>query len=171
MIKFIIPEEKYLLSFKEAKKEYEYNNVTAYVLDDPDKEDIFKKYDDFRNERNLPLGFVGSDEYWLVDEERNYFIGKVSIRHKLNQHLERLGGHIGYAVRFGEWNKGYGTLMLKLALEKAKEMGIKEVLVTCNDENVGSYTVMEKNGMSLKDKIPNVDNGKEIITRRYIKVL
>ncbi len=171
MVKFIIPEEKYLLSFKEAKKEYEKNNVTSYILDDADKEDIFKKYDDFRNERNLSPDLVGMDEYWLVDEEKNYFIGKVSIRHRLNERLEKIGGHIGYAVRFSEWNKGYGTLILKFALEKAKEMGIEEVLVTCDDKNIGSYSVMEKNGLTLKDKIDTVNNGKYRITRRYVKKL
>lgn len=171
MIKLIIPKEKYLLSFREARREYEDNNIATASFDDPDKEDIFKKYDDFRNERNLLPGFVGSDEYWLVDEDTNYFIGRVSIRHKLNDHLERFGGHIGYAVRCSEWNKGYGTLMLKFALERAKQLGIKEVLTTCNDDNAGSYRVMEKNGMVLKDKIPNVENGKEIITRRYTKTL
>ena len=38
------------------------------------------------------------------------------------QRLLRYGGHIGYAVRLGEWNKGYGTLMLSLALPYAKEL-------------------------------------------------
>ena len=45
---------------------------------------------------------------------------KISIRHRLTDDLKRYGGHIGYDVRYSEWNKGYGTLMLRLALEKAK---------------------------------------------------
>ena len=171
MIKLIIPEKRFLKSYKEVREDYIRNNITSIVLDDPEAIDIFKKYDDFRNGRNLPDGFVPSDEYWLVDDEKDYFIGKVSIRHKLNSYLERFGGHIGYAVRLNEWNKGYGSLLLKLALEKAGEIGIKEVLVTCNDENIGSYRVMEKNGFTLKDKIENKIDGKDIITRRYTKTL
>ena len=171
MVKLIIPEEKYLSSYKEAIKEYEANNVTTYTLDDPDSIDIFKKYDDLRHERNLPEGFVGADEYWLVDDEKNHFIGKVSIRHELNDFLKHYGGHIGYAIRFSDWNKGYGTMILKLALERAGELGIKEVLLTCNDDNIGSYKVMEKNGLTLKDKVPNKEKGRDIITRRYTKKL
>ena len=87
-----------------------------------------------------------------MDDERDYFIGEVSIRHRINSSLERYGGHIGYGVRYGEWNKGYGTLMLKYALEKAFELGLDKILITCNDDNTGSYRVMEKNGFKLRDK-------------------
>ena len=79
----------------------------------------------------------------------------------------RYAGHIGYGVRCSEWNKGYGTLMLKLALEKAKEMGLSKVLLTCDDDNPASAKVMEKNGAVLQDKIENIIDGKKIITRRY----
>lgn len=33
--------------------------------------------------------------------------------------------------------------MLKLALEKARSMGIEKVLITCDDNNIGSARVME----------------------------
>ena len=114
---------------------------------------------------------VGSDYYWLVDEDRNYFIGEISIRHRLTDDLKRYGGHIGYGVRYSEWNKGYGTLMLRLALEKTKNIGITNALITCDDDNYGSAKVMENNGFVLQDKVPNVVNGKAITTRRYTKEL
>ncbi len=41
---------------------------------------------------------------------------------------------------------GYGTLQLKLLLQKAKELGIENALLTCNVNNIASYRVMEKNG-------------------------
>ena len=70
---------------------------------------------------DLPENRVGQTNYWLVDDEKGYFIGEVGIRHKLNDALLKRGGHIGYGIRYSEWNKGYGTKMLELALEKAKE--------------------------------------------------
>lgn len=76
-----------------------------------------------------------------------------------------------YGIRFSEWKKGYGTLILRLALEKAKNIGITTALITCNDDNYGSAKVMENNGFVLQDKVPNVINGKAITTRRYTKVL
>ena len=87
----------------------------------------------------------------------------------MNDDLKQYGGHIGYGIRFSEWNKGYGTLMLRLALEKAKALGITSALITCNDDNYGSAKVMENNGFMLQDKIQNMINGKPITTRRYTK--
>lgn len=70
----------------------------------------------------LKANRIGSDYYWLVDEERNCFIGEINIRRKLTDNLKCYGGHIGYGIRFSQWKKGYGTLMLRLALEKAKKI-------------------------------------------------
>ena len=93
------------------------------------------------------------------------------IRHRLNDALARRGGHIGYGVRYSEWNRGYGTQMLTLALEKAKEMRISPVLITCNDDNLASARVMEKNGFVLRDKIIVTNDGKDFLTRRYWKTI
>ena len=57
--------------------------------------------------------------------------------------------------------------MLKLALEKARERGLRQILITCDDNNPGSARVMEHNGLVLRDKVRNVIDGQEIITRRY----
>ena len=164
-MEIIKPSEKYYLSYKEAIKEYKDNNVDTYKFDESDKDALFKKYSDYSKGINLPQGFVPSDTYWLVDN--NTFIGEISIRHSLTDFLIEYGGHIGYAVRYSYWNKGYATKMLKFALEKAKQLGLEKVLITCNDDNYGSARVIEKNGGVLEDKIKNNIDGKEFITRRY----
>lgn len=169
MIALVEPCEKYLQSYVEAYEEYMQNGVQTYAFCDAGAYNIFEKFDDYKHERNLKPNRVGSDYYWLVDVDRNYFIGEISIRHRLNDDLKRYGGHIGYGIRFSEWNKGYGTLMLRLALEKAKFLGITTILITCDDDNYGSAKVMEKNGFVLLDKIMNVVNGCTITTRRYSK--
>ena len=81
------------------------------------------------------------------------------------------GGHIGYGVRYSEWNKGYGTRMLALALERAKALGLSRVLITCNDDNLASARVMEKNGFTLEDTIPVTRDGETILTWRYWKTI
>ena len=88
-----------------------------------------------------------------------------------NEALERYGGHIGYGVRYSEWNKGFGTLMLRLALAEAKRIGLSRVLITCDDSNIGSARVMEKNGFSFCDKAENTFDGATLVTRRYWKTL
>lgn len=96
------------------------------------------------------------------------FIGEVSIRHELTDALLRYGGNIGYGIRYSEWNKGIGTTMLSMALKYAKErLGLNRVLITCDDDNIGSARVIEKNRGILQDKIPNTIDGRDIITRRY----
>ena len=56
---------------------------------------------------------------------------------------------------------------MKLALEKAKELGIDKVLITCDDDNIGSQKVIENNGGLLENKVQNNVNGEIITTRRY----
>ena len=171
MIKLIVPNAQYLQSYREAYDEYQRNHVTTYSFTDASACDIFEKFDNYRYERNLRPDRVGESKYWLVDDEKALFIGEVGIRHKLNDALKLRGGHIGYGIRYSEWNCGYGTRMLALALEKAKEMGISPVLITCNDDNLASARVMEKNGFTLADKVSVSVDGKTIITRRYWKTI
>ena len=171
MIKLIVPNEEYLRSYEEARSEYEANGVSTYSFTDPSSCDIFEKFDRYRNERDLPPDRVGEDKYWLVDDDRKYFIGEIAIRHRLNDALAERGGHIGYGVRYSEWNRGYGTKMLALALEKAKETRISPVLITCNDDNLASARVMEKNGFVLADVIPVSRDGENYLTRRYWKTI
>jgi predicted acetyltransferase len=93
----------------------------------------------------LPYGFVPSSMYWLIKED-NKIIGNSSLRHYLTPALEDLGGHIGYRIHPQERRKGYGTILLKMMLEKAREIGLKKVLITCDTDNVASAGVILNNG-------------------------
>lgn len=167
MIRFVEPESRYLASYREAFDEFEAMGVSTYGLTDSRTCDIFEKFDNYRNERNLKPDRVGSHYFWMVDDEKDYFIGEVALRHRLNDALRLRGGHIGYCVRYGEWGKGYATEMLRLAQLEAMKLGITRVLVTCNDTNYASARVMEKNGFALEDKV-EVDG---ILSRRYWKTV
>ena len=45
---------------------------------------------------------------------------------------------------------GYGKILLSLALEKARDIGLKKVLVTRRNDNFGSAKVIESNGGNMK---------------------
>ncbi|MBQ3156242.1 MAG: GNAT family N-acetyltransferase [Clostridia bacterium] len=172
MLRLIEPCESYLASYVEAFDAYEdFPRRAGNPFCDPRSGDLLTRFDDFRHARNLPDGWVGSSTWWLVDDEQQRFLGQIDVRHELTESLLRYGGHIGYAIRLGEWNKGYGTLMLSQTLPYAKALGITRCLITCDDDNPGSARVMEKNGFVLGDKVPNVIDGHAIITRRYWKEL
>ena len=48
-------------------------------------------------------------------------VGRTSIRHSLNESLERVGGHIGYVVVPEFRRQGYATAILHLSLQIARE--------------------------------------------------
>ena len=73
-------------------------------------------------------------------------MGMSRLRHGLVPHLKKEGGHIGYHIRPSERNQGYGTRILGLTLDKARELGLSEVRVTCDQDNIASVRVIEKNG-------------------------
>ena len=104
--------------------------------------------------------------YFFVEDDK--FIGVIHIRIRLTEGLLKYGGHIGYGINPLYWNKGYGTKLLKMGLEKAKEL-VKEdkILITCDDDNIGSYKIIENNGGVLENKVTNTDAGETFITRRY----
>lgn len=94
---------------------------------------------------NLPAGWVSDSTYWLVNQERKV-LGVVNIRHELTPFLLKSGGHIGYGIRPSARQKGFATKLLALSLEKAKELGIRSVLVVCDEDNTGSFRTIIKNG-------------------------
>jgi predicted acetyltransferase len=102
---------------------------------------------------------------WLVED--GAFIGDANIRHKLNAHLERSGGHIGYGIRPSRQKQGYATQMLRLCLIWAREnLGLERALLSCLADNAASARVMEKNGGSLIDVTPHpLHDGK--MQKRY----
>jgi len=172
MLRLIEPCVAYLSSYTEAFDEYaSYPRRSGNPYSDPRACDLLARLERNRKAIDLPEGYVGSSSYWLVDDEHQRFLGEIDIRHQLTERLLRYGGHIGYSVRLGEWNKGYGTLMLERALPHAKALGITRCLITCDDDNPGSARVMEKNGFVLADKVHNVIDGQPVITRRYWKNL
>lgn len=81
-------------------------------------------------------------------------VGRVSIRHRLTPLLLEIGGHVGYAVRPAFRRRGHATAMLDLSVRRLAELGVPEVLVTCDDDNRGSARVIERCGGVLEDVRP-----------------
>jgi predicted acetyltransferase len=94
--------------------------------------------------KRLPETFVPNT--FLVGVVDGQIVGRLSIRHRLNDFLERIGGHIGYGIIRRYRRHGYGTEMLKQALPICSSLGIKKVLITCDIDNLGSRKVIERCG-------------------------
>lgn len=116
---------------------------------------------DSQRGQNLLPGRVQST--FLVLEIDGEIVGRVSIRHELNDWLTTYGGHIGYAVRPAHRRNGYAAMLLREGLRVCKELGIDAVLLTCSDSNVASARVIESAGGILDNKIQDTDG----LLRRY----
>jgi predicted acetyltransferase len=101
---------------------------------------------------------------FLVAEVGTAIVGRTSIRHELNDFLANEGGHIGYGVLREHRRRGYATEILRQSLIVARAEGVDRVLVTCDDDNVGSATVIERCGGVL-DSRGEASDGTRI--RRY----
>lgn len=93
---------------------------------------------------------VPSTTWWLVEPERDVFVGRVSVRHVLDDRLRVFGGHIGYHVRPSRRRQGLGTWMLRAVLPFAKSIGIDPAMLTCDVANVGSRRMIEACGGRLE---------------------
>ena len=114
------------------------------------------------NRRGVQLGrWVPSTFLAAVVDQR--LVGRISIRHELNDWLATYGGHIGYAVIPAQRRRGYGTEILRQGLVIARSLGIDEVLVTCDVGNTASAGVIEACGGEFE----SVASGEDPPKRRY----
>lgn len=140
-------ESEYLKALGETKEE---TGDTRLNRPDPNQTfaEFVKMWRDQEKGINLKEGTVPATMYWLIDQGE--LIGRVHIKHSLNDILFKFGGQIGYYIRPSKRRMGYGTKILKLALKKAKKMGLPKVLVTCDDTNIGSQKIIESCGGVLE---------------------
>lgn len=106
-------------------------------------------------------GRVHATHWWIV--EGDSYLGAIDLRHYLNAVLLDVGGHIGYSIRPSARRRGLATWALGAVLLEARALGLDRVLVTCNNDNIGSARSIERNGGVLED-VRTTDAG---IKRRY----
>jgi predicted acetyltransferase len=134
-----------------------------YGNPEPDFGYFMAKDEMYRSEKISNSNKVPATTYWLIDNDQ--LIGHTNIRHRLNKSLELKNGNIGYHISPAHRKKGYGTKILELALIEAKRIGLKKVLITCDENNIGSAKIIEKNGGILENIIDIP--GEVVRTKRY----
>lgn len=105
--------------------------------------------------KNLPEGYV-RENFYLCYEGKN-LIGVFSLKFELTEFLMNYGGHIGYATRLSERNRGLATQMLKQGLELAKKFNLERILCVCDNDNYASEKVILKNGGVFENELYDPD--------------
>ena len=146
--------------FKEEVPPFEF----AFDFDDsiPFSEYV-KKLNGWSLGIGLPDKFVPNT--FLVGVVDGTIVGRLSLRHCLNDFLERIGGHIGYGVVPQYRMQGYAREMVKQALPLCESLGIKKVLITCDVDNHASMKVIERCGGVFQNETN--DPKLKIQKRRY----
>ncbi len=104
---------------------------------------------DVRERAPRPAGWVPSTHLWWI-EGREY-LGRLQVRHRLDDFLRDEGGHIGYYVVPEHRRRGHASAMFGAALPVTFALGIDCALVTCENDNTGSRRVIERHGGLLRD--------------------
>jgi predicted acetyltransferase len=136
------PSAAYESSFRAFSREA--GPGVRWIGPDESIEAYLTRIEDREAGRDLPENTVAESIRWLVDDGE--VVGLTSIRHTLDEHLHRCGGHIGYHIRASRRREGYGSQILPLALDEAHALGISPVLLTCDNNNEGSRKIIERNG-------------------------
>jgi predicted acetyltransferase len=77
----------------------------------------------------------------------------IDVRHHIEHpFLSEYGGHIGFAVRPTKRRRGYAREMLGYALDYARELGLKDVMLGCYADNLGSIKTITGCGGKLLDE-------------------
>ena len=168
MARLVTPSTIYRDSYLEAIAEFQQEGRYLQLDLDSLARDLQAYVDDLlsRTERNPDRPeLVPETILWLVDDDE--YIGRASIRHELSASLLRSGGNIGYDIRPSRRMRGYGKLILKLALGATRELGLTRVLLTCRPTNIGSCKIIEANGGVLENEIDVVGKNETVRMRRY----
>lgn len=163
LMQLVTPSAKWRAAFLDMARECAAAGDERYALAISDFDAYLRRLEARRRSEYLPAGEVPQAEFWLVDDGE--VIACARLRLTLTPALEVEGGHVGYDVRPSMRRRGYATELLRLTVVEARAYGIERVLVTCDDDNVGSIRVIEHNGGMLAGRDAASEGGKAI--RQY----
>jgi|SRR5689334_3896795 len=167
----VVPDARFRDSYRGLVAEFTAagEKLVPFVLafDDGDFDAMLARLDACSRGLGLPDGFVPHSTFWLVEDDA-HVVGVSNIRHTLTPSLLREGGHIGYGIRPSARGRGFGTEILRGSLRRARDIGIRDVLVTCAADNVASARVIRRNGGVLESE-GFVPERNEVVQRYWIR--
>ncbi|MEM8497643.1 MAG: GNAT family N-acetyltransferase [Pseudomonadota bacterium] len=133
-------------------------------LDHSDFSGLIQTLHNYSRGIDLPDWLVPNTTYWFINQKE--LVGVAHLRHELNSQLREAGGHIGLGIRPSYRGKGFGKEILRQTIEKARELGIKDVHIHCHRHNEASARMIRSVGGILESEI--TEEGTDKIVQRYI---
>ena len=164
-VKLIMPCIEHWESYKNSYQEIDLTgHVKGMDWDGSSEPSVyFQDAQDMKDGKKLGE-LVPASNFWIINGDE--YVGRMSIRHVLNEWLRNYGGHIGYEIKKSARRQGFATKAMKLAIHYCKkELDLTELLVTCSNDNKPSIKVIEKNHGILKETKPDQDDR---LSRYYI---
>ncbi|MCB1650562.1 MAG: GNAT family N-acetyltransferase [Alphaproteobacteria bacterium] len=150
--------ESYIEAIEEFHAEGRYQFLDAEELDknfeqfvgdlNSGKRHLHKKYADW-------VEPVPETALWLV--KGHHYIGTLNIRHRLNWHLEKWGGHANFVIRPSMRGKGFGKKILQKGMPFICYLGIDRALLTVSPKNKPAIRIIEFCGGKFEDETPETD--------------
>ncbi len=146
-MELLIPLEKHKQAVLEFKQEFEGRISGGVGLEQA------IDYSDWLSHKYIPhYGKV--DELIFLAFENDELVGISDVRLSTNEFILNYAGQIGYSVRPSKRGRGYATKILELTLKEASKY-FSKVLITCNETNIASSKVIERNSGILQEIVPH----------------
>ena len=114
-------------------------------------DDMLREMAAAKDPATAPPGILPYEDFWLMEQDT--WIGLLTLRSHIDEQFFHSGGHIGYVIRPSKRRCGYGTVLLRLGLHKARERGLQRVLLTCSETNIASRKIIEANGGQFENAV------------------
>lgn len=145
--------DSYLEALREFHEEGRYKFLNVSDLDENFSEFI-ANINDGKKHLHKPYADwvepVPETVLWLCKD--GDFIGTFNIRHRLNWHLEKWGGHVNFVIRPSMRGKGFGKKILQKGMPFVCHMGINSALMTIDPKNQPAIRIAEFCGAKMEDK-------------------
>ena len=160
--KLVRPDIRYKDSFLEGLNEYHSEGRQTYRSMEYIRENFEEFISDLREEKGIPhkprqewVELVPETVLWLVKDD--LYIGTVLIRHRLNWHLEKWGGHVNFFIRPSMRGKGFGKKLLRKAMPYINHFGIEKALITISPDAKRAAHIIEQLGGEYWDTTHETD--------------